>query len=76
MTDEEKRQFIEYLVLNKEMREMEEKGICLYLRGVRASADDIARECVLNERVNYHRRLYVDPESGTQTMNFEEDNKK
>ena len=75
MTDEEKRLFIEYLSLDTEMRNMEENGVVLYLRGQRSTSEKIAKACVFDSSVEYRRRLFVDPVDGAKAINFEEESK-
>ena len=70
MTEEEKRQFIEYLSLVNELRRLQKANFFVYLCGKSSTPEDIAKVCVFGS-YEYRRITYTDPETGANIIDFQ-----
>lgn len=53
MTDAEKKRYLDYLEMVNYLEHMEQEGVNLYLNDRKASAEEIALDCYLNESDKY-----------------------
>lgn len=71
MTEEDKRRYISYLSLRRELDLVEESGTSLYLDGKRANADLIAGICVFNDGTDYMRDYVTDQTGNLSRLHFD-----